>query len=112
MSMTAMPFPLLQSRRRLAVPELDEDAKSVGERTERPAAVRARVLLLGRHLGERTTVALVGHEHRVVAEPAVAAWRRRDPAIDRTHRRDLAPIGPARDRDGGEGRAAPMARHP
>ena len=38
------------------------------EGPEGPAAVRQRVLLVGRHLGEGAAVALVGDEDRVVAE--------------------------------------------
>jgi hypothetical protein len=50
--------------------------RTVGERREevpeRAAAVRQRVLLVVGHLGERAAVAVVGDEHRVVPEAALA----------------------------------------
>ena len=46
------------------------------QRPERPAAVRQGVLVVLAHLGERPPVAVVGHEHRVVAEAARRRARR------------------------------------
>ena len=57
------------------------------QRAEGAAAMRQRVLLGVGHLGERAPVALVGHEHRVVAEAAIAALGGRDRALDRRPRR-------------------------
>src|SRR4249919_4004495 len=63
-------------------------------------------MFLGRaHLRKRTAVAFRRYEHRVVAEPAPPPRNARDLTLDFAPHRDLATVGPARHRDGGEPRA-------
>ena len=64
--------------------------------------MREGVLVLRRQLGERPAVALVGDEHRVVAESFPAPRLARDRPFDLAERGDLAAVGKAGERDGGE----------
>ena len=88
--------------------EPGDDPQPIGERTERAAAVRERVLLLGAHLGERPPVAVVRARRpgRTRSPPSRGARRRSCPP--RPERRDLATVGPACDRDGREPRRPPL----
>src|ERR1700686_5203430 len=85
--------------RRIEMTRAVQDRESVGERTEGAAPMRAAVLLLGGHLGEGASVTGVGHEDRVVPEPAVPAGCAGDRPLDGADRGQLASVGEARYRD-------------
>ena len=81
---------------------------SSSERSTREGRPRCEMASFsrGRHLGERAPVAVVGHEHAVVAEPARAALLAGDQAGARAFGEQLAAVGPHDHRDRAEAGAA------
>src|SRR5262245_36035215 len=70
-----------------------------------------RMLLLGRQLCERSPVAAVGHEDRVVPEAAIAVRFACDRAVDPTVGHDLVAVREAGDDDGPEARGSIARGH-